>query len=153
RQRAVLKDVAEGKAIVPIAITEDNAGAQAAATQTTVAGGMLAGHKTYCSNSAEADAFVVYANFGNTVADIGAVLIERGRQGLGTYAPGAFMNGESWCRLEFEIIAIGEDDINCPSGGFVAKAGFFDIEKLGNAARALGLGWCAYDLARAHALD
>lgn len=153
RQRAVLQDMAEGRALVPIAITEDNAGAQAAATQTAVSGGMLRGHKAYCSNSAEADAFVVYANFGNTVADIGAVLIERGRPGLRIHAAGAFMNGESWCRLEFDNIAIGEEDIIFSAGGFVAKAGFFDIEKLGNAARALGLGWCAYDLARAHALD
>lgn len=153
RQRAVLKGIAEARALIPIAITEDNAGAQATATQTAVSCGMLAGHKAYCSNSSEADAFVIYANFGSTVADIGAVLIERGRQGLSIHAPSVFMNGEGWCRLEFDNIAIGADDIIFSSGGFVAKAGFFDIEKLGNAARALGLGWCAYDLARAHVLD
>lgn len=153
RQRDFLKKVAEGSALVPIAITEDNAGAQAAATQSGVSNGRLTGHKVYCSSSAEADAFVVYANFGNTVADIGAALFERGRSGLKIDEPNAFMSGESWCRLEFNGVAVEGDDIIFSSGGFIEKAGFFDVEKLGNAARALGLGWCAYDLARAHALE
>ena len=59
RQRAVLQDMAEGRAL-----DRDHRGQRrrpAAATQTAVSGGMLRGHKAYCSNSAEADAFVVYA--------------------------------------------------------------------------------------------
>lgn len=154
RQRKILSQILSGDCLVAIAVTEDEAGAQAAATKTAVtrnaAGICLSGHKAYCTNSAEADAFVVYANFGETVADIGAVLVERGRSGLSIGEPVSFMNGESWCRLEFDAMALSKADVIFPSGGFVEKAGFFDIEKLGNAARALGLGWCAYDHAREH---
>ena len=151
RHRAAFAAVADGTALVPIAITEENAGAQAAATQSFISDGVLNGHKVYCSNSTEADAFVVYANFGKSVGTIGAVLVERARPGVRIGAPNIFMNGESWCRLDFDNVAIAEDDVIFSSGGFVDRAGFFDIEKLGNAARALGLGWCAYDLARAQA--
>lgn len=157
RQRKVLSEILSGDCLVAIAVTEDEAGAQAAATKTAVtrnaAGICLSGHKAYCTNSAEADAFVIYSNFGQTVADIGAVLVERGRSGLSIGDAASFMNGESWCRLDFDAIALSADDVIFPSGGFVEKAGFFDIEKLGNAARALGLGWCAYDHAREHVVE
>lgn len=157
RQRRALRDILAGELLVAVAITEEDAGAQAAATRSRVthgdSGARLGGHKVFCANSSEADAFVVYAGFGPSVGDIGAVLIERSRARLAIGQPRSFMNGETWSRLEFADLPLNEEDIVFSAGGFVEKAGFFDIEKLGNAARALGLGWCAFDLARRYALE
>lgn len=156
-QAGVLRRILDGDFLVAMAITEANAGAQAAATEARISGEgdalYLEGHKKYCSNSTEADAFVVYARFGETVSDIGAVLVERDRPGLVPGTPISFMSGEPWCQLDFRSVALAKDDVIFASGGFVEKAGFFDTEKLGNAARALGLGWCAYDRARSYTIE
>lgn len=155
--RALLQAILGGEKIVALAITEDDAGAQASAIRSCVVGETdalrLHGHKKYTANSVEADAFIVYARFGGTVEDIGAVIVDRGQVGLVPGEPERFMSGELWCRLEFGPVRLDPADVLFRGGGFTSRGGFFELERLGHAARALGLGWCAWDLAGRHAAD
>lgn len=150
-QRHRLSEIVAGHHLCSIAVTEEHAGAQAAALKSRALdegdGVVLDGSKKFVSHSEDADAFVVYASFGPAVADIGALMIQRGNPDLHFGDPVRFMSGERWRPLVFHRALIRSSDIIFRSGGFTDKAGFFDLEKLGNAARALGLGWCAFDKA------
>ncbi|MCZ8271577.1 MAG: acyl-CoA dehydrogenase [Beijerinckiaceae bacterium] len=145
-----------GDAVVPVAITEEEAGAQAAALRSRVSasGGrlLLNGSKTFVSNAADADAFIVYAAFGDSVEETGAVLVEAGQRGV-RRETATFITGERWQSLTFEDVDVADEVILFRHGGFTKHAGYFDIERIGHSARALGVGWCAYDAAVAYASD
>jgi alkylation response protein AidB-like acyl-CoA dehydrogenase len=154
--RKQLSGILAGERLVAIAISEENAGAQASALASRARmqddAVVLNGSKKFTANSEDADGFVVYAGFGESVADIGAAFVDRNCPGL-TYGEAiAFMSGERWRPLTFKNVEVSPSAVLFNSGGFTDKATFFDVEKIGNAARALGVGWCAFDLAREHAL-
>lgn len=157
RHREELAAVLAGRRLVSIAVSEEGAGSQAAALTTRATlrsdGVVVNGTKRFTANSAEADGFIVYAAFGSTIDDIGAVIVDATQPGLELGASVAFMSGENWRPLTFREMALPREAVLFASGGFGDKAGFFDIEKIGNAARALGLGWCAFDNACAHAAE
>jgi alkylation response protein AidB-like acyl-CoA dehydrogenase len=148
--------IRSGETVVPVAITEEEAGAQAAALRSRVSssGGrlLLNGSKTFVSNAADAGAFIIYAAFGNSVEETGAVLVEAGQRGVGRETA-SFITGERWQSLTFKHVKVPEEAILFRSGGFTKHAGYFDIERIGHSARALGVGWCAHDAAIAYATD
>jgi hypothetical protein len=155
RQRDVLNAVLTGQRLLAIAVSEEGAGSQAAALSTRATprpdGVVVKGSKRFTANSADADGFIVYAAFGDSILDIGAVLIGAADDGLVLGPETKFMSGETWRSLTFRDVVVPPDGVVFPRGGFGEHAGFFDVEKIGNAARALGIGWCAFDIARAHA--
>jgi alkylation response protein AidB-like acyl-CoA dehydrogenase len=61
------------------------------------------------------------------------------------------MSGEQWCELHFHNCRIPAENVLPGPGGFKKQMASFNVERLGNAARALALGRYAYDAARAHA--
>jgi alkylation response protein AidB-like acyl-CoA dehydrogenase len=157
RHRDELQAVLNGQRLLSIAVSEEGAGSQAAALSTRVApsrGGVVVnGSKRFTANSADADGFIVYAAFGDTILDVGAVIVDAADEGLVRGPESKFMTGETWRALTFTDLFVPRDAVLFSSGGFGEHAGFFDVEKIGNAARALGLGWCAFDIARAHAAE
>ena len=149
-----LDQILAGNRLVTIAVTEEQAGSQASALETRarVAGDhiIVDGGKRFATNSAEADAFVIYVRFGE---DIGAVIVDGKSRGLSRGEPVAFMSGDRWCSLTFNEVAVPQPAALFRTGGFSVKGSFFDLEKIGNAARALGTGWCAFDAVREYAAN
>lgn len=146
-----------GEMVMGLAISEEDAGAAATQLRTaataTAQGCRVTGAKWFAAQSGDADAMVIAARFGPAVSEIGAVIVARDAPGLHLGEPTAFMSGEIWRALELQDVPVAGEDILLHAGAFTTHGGFFDIEKIGNAARALGVGWCAFDEARAYAVD
>jgi alkylation response protein AidB-like acyl-CoA dehydrogenase len=144
-----------GEAVAAVGMTEPDAGS--ALTDLTThcvpdgQGWRLNGQKVFTTNSAEASVFVVYCRFAPGVGGIGSVLVERGMEGFRLGQPSLYMNDEEWCALYFDNVHIPPEMVLLGPGGFKKQIGGFNVERLGNAARALSLGEYAFAAAREHA--
>jgi alkylation response protein AidB-like acyl-CoA dehydrogenase len=147
----------EGRAIAAVGMTEPEAGS--ALTDLTThcrpdgAGFRLNGQKLFTTNSGEASVFVVYCRFGPGTGGIGSVLVERGMEGFSLGAPSRYMNDEEWCALHFDEVHIPPEMVLLGPGGFRQQIGGFNVERVGNATRALALGEYCFQAAREHALN
>jgi hypothetical protein len=89
--------------------------------------------------------------FGPGIGGIGSVLVERDAPGFAIGAPSEFMSGEKWCELHFEECQIPAENVLLGPGGFKKQMAGFNVERLGNAARALACGRYAFNAARDYA--
>src|SRR5207245_660959 len=83
---------------------------------------------------------------------IGSLIVERDTPGFAIGQPSSFMSGEEWSELHFDNCTVPAGNVLLGPGGFKKQMGSFNIERLGNTARALALGRYAYDKAREYAL-
>jgi alkylation response protein AidB-like acyl-CoA dehydrogenase len=144
-----------GKSIMSVGMSEPQAGSAVTELQTSAQEDgdhyLINGSKVFGTNSSDAGVFLVYVRFGPGTAGIGSVLVERDTPGFTIGRPTAFMNGESWSQLYFDNCRIPKANVLLGAGGFRKQISGFNIERLGNAARAVSVGRHAYDVARAHA--
>jgi len=151
-----LPELLAGKSLLSLGMTEPEAGSAVTDLRTTAReeGGefVIDGTKVFSTHSPEAALFLVYVRYGPGVGGIGSVLIERGTPGFTIGKPSRFMNGEEWAQLYFENCRIPAANVLLGPGGFKKQITGFNVERLGNASRALALGRHAYDIAREHAL-
>ena len=151
-----LPDLLAGRKLMALAMTEPDAGSAATDLKTSARPDgehyVINGAKLFSTHSPEAALFLVYLRFGPGVAGIGSILVERGAPGFGIGPPSGFMNGEQWSPLYFDDCRVPRANLLLGAGGFKRQIAGFNIERLGNAARALALGRHAFNLAREHAL-
>lgn len=151
-----LPDLLAGNTVISLGMTEPDAGSAVTELKTqAVADGddyIVNGSKIFSTHSPEADLFLIYVRFGPGLQGIGSVLIERGTPGFEVGKPASFMNGERWSPLFFEDCRIPAKNVLLGPGGFKQQIAGFNIERLGNASRALALGRYAFNEAREHAL-
>lgn len=151
-----LPDLLAGRGLISLGMSEPDAGS--AVTELTSAltpdgdGFRLNGAKIFGTNSVEAGVYLVYARFGPGTGGIGSVLVERGMEGFTIGRPSEFMNGESWSPLYFDNVFIPKANVLLGAGGFKKQIAGFNVERLGNSARAVAVGRHAFNLARDHAL-
>ncbi|MGE0630666.1 MAG: acyl-CoA dehydrogenase, partial [Hyphomicrobiaceae bacterium] len=81
----------------------------------------------------------------------GSVIVDRGTPGFYIGKPSAFMSGEQWSQLYFEDCRIPKRNLLLGPGGFKKQIAGFNVERIGNASRALGLGRHAFEIAKEHA--
>lgn len=152
-----LGPILAGEAVISLGMTEPEAGSAVTELQTSArAEGddfIVNGTKIFGTHSPEANVFLVYVRFGPGLDGIGSVLIERGTPGFTIGKPTAFMNGEDWAQLYFEDCRIPKENLLLGAGGFRRQIAGFNVERLGNAARAVAVGRHAFNLARDHALE
>jgi alkylation response protein AidB-like acyl-CoA dehydrogenase len=152
-----LPDMLAGRTLLALAMSEPEAGSAATDLKTTaVADGddyLLTGSKVFSTNSPEATAFLVYVRFGPGTGGIGSVIVDRDAPGLTIAPPSDFMNGEQWCQLFFDDCRVPAANVVLGPGGFKKQISGFNIERIGNASRALALGELAFSLARRHAME
>lgn len=145
----------KGEKIAAVAITEPEAGSAVTDLKTTAtpdgAGFRLNGGKIFTTNAEDAAIFLIYCRFGPGTGGIGSVLVERGMEGFRFGAPSHYMNGETWCPLYFDNVFIPPDLVLLREGGFKKQIAGFNIERVGNAARALAFGEYCFREAKAHA--
>ena len=152
-----LPDLLSGRSLLALAMTEPEAGSAVTDLKTSaIADGddyLLNGSKVFSTNSPDATAFLVYVRFGAGVGGIGSVIVDRNAPGLTIAPPSDFMNGEQWSQLYFDNCRVPAANLVLGPGGFKKQISGFNIERIGNAARALALGQLAFSLARRHALE
>lgn len=151
-----LPDLLAGRQLISLGMSEPDAGSAVTELRTSarIVGDdvVVNGNKVFSTHSPEAGLFLVYVRFGPGVGGIGSVLVERGTPGFEIGAPSAFMSGETWSPLYFDNCRIPKANILLGEGGFKQQIAGFNVERLGNASRALALGRHAFNLAREHAL-
>lgn len=151
-----LPDLLAGRKLVSLGMSEPDAGSAVTDLKTSarIEGDQIVinGSKVFSTHSPEAELFLIYVRFGPGVKGIGSVLIERGTPGFVIGEPSAFMNGEQWSALYFDECRIPLANLLLGEGGFKKQIAGFNVERLGNAARALSLGQHAFRIARDHAL-
>ena len=152
-----LPDLLAGKSLIALGMSEPDAGSAVTELQTSaIRDGdeiVINGSKVFSTHSPHADLFLIYVRFGPGVNGIGSVLVERGTPGFQVGRPSEFMSGEQWCQLYFENCRIPVTNILLGEGGFKKQIAGFNIERLGNASRALALGRYCFNTAREHALE
>lgn len=151
-----LPDLLAGKKLIALGMSEPDAGSAVTELKTTAQLDgdhyVINGSKVFSTHSPEAELFLIYVRFGPGVGGIGSVLVERGTPGFQVGTPSNFMNGEQWSQLYFENCRIPAANLLLGPGGFKKQISGFNVERLGNASRALALGRHAFNLARDHAL-
>ncbi len=151
-----LPDLLAGRTVICLGMSEPNAGSAATDLQTTARadgdGYLLNGSKIFSTHGPDAALFLIYVRFGPGVGGIGSVLVERDTPGFTVGKPSAYMSGEAWAPFYFEDCRIPAENVLLGPGGFKRQIAGFNVERLGNASRALALGRYAFDLAREHAI-
>ncbi len=151
-----LPDLLAGRKIISIGMTEPDAGSAVTDLRTSANrdGGevVINGSKIFTTHSAEAALFLVYVRYAPGVGGIGSVLVERGTPGFTIGEPSSFMSDEQWCPLFFDNCRIPIANILLGEGGFKKQIAGFNVERIGNSARALALGRHAFNVARDYAL-
>jgi butyryl-CoA dehydrogenase len=155
-----LARVASGELIGAFALTEEEAGSDAANVQTTAAkkddGYVFNGHKLYVTNAGLAGLFLVVAR---TSPEAGAkglscFLVERDRPG---FTVGERFDGMGMCaldvrRLEFENCEVPADALLGAEGeGLKIALASLDGSRIGCAAQAVGIGQQAFNEAKRYA--
>lgn len=152
-----LPDLLAGKALISLGMSEPDAGSAVTELKTTARqdgdGYILNGSKVFSTHSPHSDLFLIYVRFGPGTGGIGSVLVERGTPGFTIGKPAPFMSGEEWCPLYFENCRIPAENLLLGPGGFKKQISGFNVERIGNASRALALGRHAYEVARRHAME
>ncbi len=145
-----------GETIAAVGMTEPEAGSaltelRSVCTPDGADGYRLNGGKVFTSNSREADIFLIYCRFGPGTEGIGSVILEKGQAGFRLGAPSRYMNGEDWCALHFDDVFVPHANVLLREGGFRRQIAGFNVERIGNAARARALGEYCFARAREHA--
>ncbi|HUD86117.1 MAG TPA: acyl-CoA dehydrogenase family protein, partial [Xanthobacteraceae bacterium] len=150
-----LGDLLAGRMVMSLGMTEPDAGSAVTDLKTSARPDgshyIINGSKVFSTFSPDAQIFLVYVRYGPGLGGIGSVLIERGTPGFTIGAPSEFMSGEEWCELHFADCRIPADNVLLGPGGFKKQMAGFNVERLGNTARALACGRYAFTAARDYA--
>ena len=156
QKQRYLPELLAGRGLISLGMSEPEAGSAVTELTTsatpTEGGYLITGTKIFGTHSGEAKVFLVYVRFGPGVGGIGSVLIDRGTPGFTIGRSTAFMNGEEWSQLYFENCYVPAENVLLGPGGFKRQISGFNIERLGNSARAVAVGRHAFNLAREHAV-
>ena len=151
-----LPDLLAGRALISLGMTEPDAGSAVTELATSAQDDgdhcIINGSKIFGTHSSEGGLFLVYVRFGPGTEGIGSVLIEKGTPGFTIGKASSFMNGEQWSPLFFDNCRIPKGNVLLGRGGFRRQIAGFNIERLGNAARAVAVGRHAFNIAREHAM-
>jgi alkylation response protein AidB-like acyl-CoA dehydrogenase len=150
-----LPDLLGGRAVMSLGMTEPDAGSAATDLRTTAkpegSHYILNGTKVFSTFSPDAAIFLIYVRFGPGVGGIGSVIVERDTPGFQIGPPSSFMSGEEWCELHFDNCRVPAENVLLGPGGFKKQMSGFNVERIGNTARALAFGRYAFERAREHA--
>lgn len=152
-----LPDLLAGKTLLALGMSEPGAGSAVTELKTSAVedGGdyIINGSKVFSTHSPHANTFLIYVRFGPGLNGIGSVIVERGTPGFEVGQPSAFMSGEEWSQLYFTDCRIPKANVLLGPGGFKKQISGFNVERIGNASRALALGRHAFNIAREHCLN
>src|SRR5579862_9294315 len=150
-----LGELLAGRLVMSLGMTEPDAGSAVTDLKTSARQDgshyVINGSKVFSTFSPDAQIFLIYVRFGPGLDGIGSVLIERDSPGFTIRSPSEFMSGEEWCELHFSDCRIPAENVLLGPGGFKKQMAGFNVERLGNTARALACGRYAFTAARNYA--
>ena len=150
-----LSKLLAGQSVIAVGMSEPEAGSAVTDLQTSATpdgdGFRINGAKVFTTHGPVADVLLAYVRYGPGLDGIGSVLIERGMDGFTIGRPTRFLSGEEWAPLYFDDVYIGPENVLLGEGGFRKQISGFNVERIGNAARALALGRHAFNIARDYA--
>ncbi len=159
QKQKYLVPLASGKKLGAFALTEPNAGTDAAGQQTKAAldgdEWVLNGSKIFITNGKEADVYIVFAMTDKSLGTkgISAFIVEKGTLGFtfGTKEKKMGIRGSSTYELVFTDCRIPKDNLLGAQGkGFSIAMQTLDGGRIGIAAQALGIAAGALDAATAY---
>ncbi len=162
QKQQYLKPLAEGRRLGAFALTEPNAGTDAAAQQTTaVRTGddyLLNGSKIFITNGGEAETYVVFAMTApeKGTRGLSAFLLTKGMPGFtfGKTEKKLGIRGSVTRELLFNEVRIPAENLLGQEGqGFKIAMAALDGGRIGVAAQAVGIGQAALDYAAGYARD
>ena len=157
-----LVPLARGEQLGAWALTEPQAGSDAAAIRTSAVrdggGWVLNGAKTFITHGASADVIVVMAvtDRRRGAKGISAFVVERGTPGLraGRKEDKLGMRASETCEVLFEACRVEADHLLGEEGqGFIQALQVLDAGRIGIAALAVGLAQGAFEAARRYAIE
>jgi alkylation response protein AidB-like acyl-CoA dehydrogenase len=160
QKQAWLRRLATGEALGAFALSEEQAGSDAANQQTAArlddSGYVLNGHKVWVANAEAADVAIVFAATqpGSRGRGVGAFLVPLDTPGITRVAAADSLGvrGLGCVDLELKNVRVGGDAlIGGPGDGFQIAMWALDGGRVAIAAQALGVGQAALDAALAHA--
>ena len=155
QKQRLLAPMLAGEKVIAVAMTEPDAGSAVTDLKTAATadgdGFRINGTKIFTTHGRYADVLLAYVRYGPGLDGIGSVLIERGMEGFTTGNPTRFLSGEEWAQLYFDDVHVGPENVLLREGGFCKQIAGFNVERIGNASRALALGRYAFEMARDHA--
>ena len=147
-----LPELLKGNMVISLGMTEPEAGSAVTDLITSARPDgshyIVNGSKVFSTFSPDAEIFLIYLRYGPGLDGIGSVIVERGTPGFSIGAPSRFMSGEEWSELHFENCRVPAENVLLGPGGFKKQIAAFNVERLGNSARALALGRYACERAR-----
>jgi alkylation response protein AidB-like acyl-CoA dehydrogenase len=152
-----LKRILAGEGLISVGMTEPEAGSAVTDLKTSATaegeGFRINGSKVFSTHAPYADVILAYVRFGPGVGGIGSVLIDTKAEGVRFGQHSAFMSGEEWAQLYFDNVYVPPEMVVLKEGGFKKQIAGFNVERIGNTARALALGRYAFEQAREWALQ
>lgn len=160
RQRFV-PPLARGEVLGAFALTEPEAGSDAASLRTAAApdgdGWVISGQKQWITNGSHAGTFLLFArtDAGKPGANgISAFLLDAEHVRVTREEEKLGLNSSSTADLLIERARVSEDRLLGDEGeGFAVAMSTLDGGRIGIAAQALGIAQAAYDVAHAYALE
>jgi len=142
--------LAQGHELAAFALTEAEAGSDAAALRTRCVDGRLSGAKQWITNGSHAHVFTVFAR---EEAGISAWVVRRGAPGFRPTreAQKLGLNSSSTADLAFEETPA--ERLGAPGGGMRIALATLDGGRIGIAAQAVGIAQAALDLATGYARE
>src|ERR1700722_17858796 len=139
-----LGELLAGRMVMSLGMTEPDAGSAVTDLKTSALPDeslyIVNGSKVFSTFSPDAQIFLIYVRFGPGLGGIGSVLIERGAAGFTIALPSEVLSGEEWCELHFADCRIPAENVLLGPGGCKKQMAGFNVERLGNTARALAFG-------------
>jgi alkylation response protein AidB-like acyl-CoA dehydrogenase len=156
QKQRILKPLLAGEKVIAVAMTEPEAGSAVTDLKTSATpdgdGFRINGSKVFTTHGRYADFLLAYVRYGPGLNGIGSVLISKEMDGFSTGQPVNFLSGEEWTQLYFDNLYVGPENVLLGEGGFRKQIAGFNVERIGNTARALALGRFAFETAREYAL-
>ena len=145
--KRIVPQVCAGEMVIAVSMSEPDAGSALTDLKTRADikddHVLLNGNKRWCSGGGHSDAYIVYSRLSNQpgAKGIGAVLVEKGCEGLSFGAPEELMGFRGVPSADIyldNVRAPLENIIVQANGGFQKLMEAFDLERCGNATMALG---------------
>jgi alkylation response protein AidB-like acyl-CoA dehydrogenase len=155
QKKRLLAPLLKGEKVIAVAMTEPEAGSAVTDLRTAATpdgdGFRINGTKVFTTHGRYADMLLAYVRYGPGLNGIGSVIVERGAEGFTAGNPVSFLSGEEWTQLYFTDVYVGPENVLLGEGGFRKQIAGFNVERIGNTARALALGRHAFEIAKRHA--
>ena len=150
-----LKPALDGDILVSLAMSEPDAGSGLASIRTRARRDgdeiVIDGTKIFATHGVDADVVVVWCRFDEGGDGVGAVLVPSETAGFERGPTEHFMSGERYCEMSLDGCRLPSRNVLVERQGIRRLMPVFNVERLGNATRALALANRAFELAVEHA--